>query len=70
MSRTNVDIDDALVRAAMRRYGLPSNRAAVDFTLRRLVGEAMDSAEAMTMEGAGWAGDLDDLRRTDAADPR
>lgn len=63
MTRTNIDIDDELVSEAMRRYGLPSKRAAVDLALRRLVGEAMTKQEALTMEGAGWQGDLDELRR-------
>ncbi|MGH9078148.1 MAG: type II toxin-antitoxin system VapB family antitoxin [Acidimicrobiales bacterium] len=63
MARTNIEIDDDLVSRAMRRYGLPSKRAAVDLALRRLVGEAMTKDEALAMEGAGWEGDLDGLRR-------
>jgi Arc/MetJ family transcription regulator len=70
MGRTNIDIDDSLVEQAMRRYGLSSKRAAVDLALRRLVGEAMDLEEALAMEGAGWDGDLDTLRRTEPADLR
>lgn len=62
MSRTNIDIDDQLVDEAMRRYGLRSKRAAVDFALRRLVGDAMSREEALAMEGSGWEGDLDQLR--------
>lgn len=65
MARTNIEIDDRLVDAAMRRYGLPSKRAAVDLALRRLVGDAMDRDEALAMEGTGWDGDLDDLRSND-----
>ena len=70
MARTNIDIDDSLVEQAMRRYGLSSKRAAVDLALRRLVGEAMDLEEALAMEGAGWEGDLDAIRRTEPADIR
>lgn len=62
MGRTNIEIDDALVHEAMRRYGLHSKRAAVDLALRRLAGEAMTPAEALAMEGTGWEGDLDELR--------
>lgn len=68
MSRTNVDLDDALVEEAMRRYGLPSKRAAVDLALRRLVGDGMGVEEALAMEGSGWEGDLDELRTPDAAE--
>lgn len=62
MSRTNIEIDDELVERAMRRYRLPSKRAAVDLALRRLVGEPMSREEALAAEGTGWAGDLDELR--------
>jgi Arc/MetJ family transcription regulator len=70
MARTNIDIDDSLVEQAMRRYGLSSKRAAVDLALRRLVGEAMDLDEALAMEGAGWEGDLDAIRRNEPSDLR
>ena len=63
MGRTNIEIDDRLVSEAMRRYGLRSKRAAVDFALRRLVGEAMSRDEALGMEGSGWQGDLAEMRR-------
>lgn len=63
MARTNIDLDDALVGEVMRRFGLPSKRAAVDFALRRLVGPTLTRAEMLEMEGSGWDGDLDALRR-------
>lgn len=62
MGRTNIEIDDDLVSEAMRRYGLRSKRAAVDLALRRLVGESMTREDALAMEGAGWEGDLDEMR--------
>ncbi|MBV9952961.1 MAG: type II toxin-antitoxin system VapB family antitoxin [Acidimicrobiia bacterium] len=62
MSRTNIDIDDELVAEAMRRYGLPTKRAAVDFALRRLVTKRMSREEALAMQGTGWEGDLDEMR--------
>ncbi len=63
MGRTNIEIDGELVSEAMRRYGLHSKRAAVDLALRRLVGESMSREEALEMEGAGWEGDLEEMRR-------
>jgi Arc/MetJ family transcription regulator len=65
MSRTNIDIDDELIERVMRRYRLPSKRAAVELALRRLAGEPMSRDEALAMEGAGWSGDLDELRAPD-----
>lgn len=62
MSRTNIDLDDELIEQAMSRYGFTSKRAAVDFALRRLVGEGMTREEALAMEGSGWSGDLDKMR--------
>ena len=67
MTRTNLELDDELVNEAMRRYGLPSKRAAVDFALRRLVGDARTRDEALLMEGSGWNADLDKLRADGAA---
>jgi Arc/MetJ family transcription regulator len=51
----------------MRRYRLPSKRAAVELALRRLAGEPMSRDEALAMEGAGWSGDLGELRAPDDA---
>jgi Arc/MetJ family transcription regulator len=65
MSRTNIDIDDELIERVMRRYRLPSKRAAVELALRRLAGEPMSRDEALAMEGTGWSGDLDELRAPD-----
>ena len=62
MSRTNIEIDEKLVARAMRLYRLPTKRAAVDFALRRLVGQR-DPKDILQLEGMGWGGDLDELRR-------
>jgi Arc/MetJ family transcription regulator len=62
MARTNIEIDEKLVRRVMRRYGLKTKRAAVDLALRRLDLEPMGRQEALAMRGSGWDGDLDELR--------
>ncbi|HEX8689077.1 MAG TPA: type II toxin-antitoxin system VapB family antitoxin [Solirubrobacterales bacterium] len=62
MSRTNIEIDDELIERAMRIYRLRSKREAVDYALRKLVGETMTREEMLAMEGTGWAGDLDEIR--------
>jgi Arc/MetJ family transcription regulator len=62
MTRTNIEIDDVLVDRAMRLYRLRSKREAVDLALRRLVGEPMSREEALATEGAGWVGDLGEIR--------
>ncbi|HEX3693307.1 MAG TPA: type II toxin-antitoxin system VapB family antitoxin [Solirubrobacteraceae bacterium] len=62
MTRTNVEIDEPLVRRVMGRYGLRTKRAAIDLALRRLDAEPMSAREALEMRGSGWEGDLDEQR--------
>jgi Arc/MetJ family transcription regulator len=62
MGRTNVELDDRLVGRVMKRYRLPSKRAAIDFALRRLDLEPLSRDEALAMRGSGWDGDLEQMR--------
>ncbi len=62
MTRTNIDIDDDLIRRVSSTYGLRTKREAVDFALRRLLIEPMTVSEALAMQGTGWEGDLDEMR--------
>lgn len=61
-TRTNIELDDDLVEAAMRLYGTRSKKETVDLALRRLVGARLSTEEAIAMEGSGWEGDLDRMR--------
>ncbi|MCC5950313.1 MAG: type II toxin-antitoxin system VapB family antitoxin [Nitriliruptoraceae bacterium] len=62
MSRTNIDLDDDVVKAAMQLYGTKSKKETVDLALRRLVGARLSVDEAIALEGSGWEGDLDRMR--------
>lgn len=62
MARTRIEIDEAVIARVMRRYRLPTKRAAVELALRRLDLEPMSREEALAMRGSGWEGDLDELR--------
>lgn len=62
MSRTNIDLDDELVAAAMHRYGLRTKKEAVDLALRRLVGPRLSPEFLADLEGSGWIGDLEEMR--------
>jgi Arc/MetJ family transcription regulator len=62
VTRTNIDIDDDLLAQVMRRYDLPTKRAAVDFALRRLAVGPLSRNEALSREGIGWEGDLAAMR--------
>lgn len=65
MSRTNIDLDDALVDRVMRMYRLESKRAAVQLALEQLVGDRMTTDEALAMRGVGYPLDNDELEGTD-----
>ncbi len=62
MSRTNIDLDDKACEVVMNRYQLSSKRDAVNFALRLVAGEALDLKQARKLRGAGWEGDLDEMR--------
>jgi len=62
MMRTNIVIDDTLMRDAMKSSGLKTKRAVVEAGLRLLV-ELKDQARALReLRGIGWDGDLDEMR--------
>ena len=50
--RTNIEIEEDLVKAVMFRYRLKTRTEAVDLALRRLIGHPMTREEALAMEGA------------------
>ncbi len=62
MTRTNIDIDDELVAEAMRKYDLPTKKAAVDYALRSLIGVPLTKEFLLSLEGIGWDGDLEWMR--------
>lgn len=62
MSRTNVDLDDQACKAVMDRYHLTSKRDAVNYALRLVAGETFDLKQARKLRGAGWDGDLEEMR--------
>jgi Arc/MetJ family transcription regulator len=63
MARTNIDLDDQLIAEVMRRFGVSTKKEAVDLALRRLVGAPLTSEFLLGLEGVGWDGDLESLRR-------
>ena len=63
MGRTNVVIDDRLIRQVMRIYGFRSKREAIDYSLRRLASPYAQK-DMLDMEGAGWEGNLEEMRAT------
>jgi Arc/MetJ family transcription regulator len=63
MARTNVELDDRLVREGMRRFKCRSKRELVHLALTELLRDAKRK-ELLTLRGrVKWEGDLDELRR-------
>lgn len=60
--RTNIEIDEELVTAVMRRYDLKTKKDAVDLALRRTVGMPLTREFLDEVEGMGWDGDLAEMR--------
>lgn len=52
MARTNIELDDELLRRVMKRYGVRTKTEAVDLALRQAGGQPMTIAEALAMRGA------------------
>jgi Arc/MetJ family transcription regulator len=60
--RTNIVIDDKLMRDALRASGLKTKREAVEYALRTLV-RLSRQAEIRQLRGkVDWQGDLDAMR--------
>jgi Arc/MetJ family transcription regulator len=66
VGRTNVVIDDELIERVMHLYGLRTKREAIDFALRAVAGDKK-RRDMLDLEGSGWTGDLEEMRRTRAA---
>ena len=60
--RTNIVIDDTLMRDALAASGLPSKRAAVEAGLRSLVSLHRQAGVGRLRGQVKWTGDLAKLR--------
>ena len=60
--RTNIEIDDRLMRQAMRSSGARTKRATVEAALRLLI-QTRDQASIRRLRGkVAWVGDLETSR--------
>jgi Arc/MetJ family transcription regulator len=65
--RTNIEIDDQLMRQAMRRSGARTKKAAVEAGLR-LLAETYAQGSIRKLRGkVNWEGDLDQSRSSRAS---
>jgi len=64
VSRTNIDIDDALIEEAIRLTGARTKKEVVDIALRRLVEKGSLYRSIRKLRGQlEWEGDVDAWRR-------
>ncbi|MEI6318125.1 MAG: type II toxin-antitoxin system VapB family antitoxin [Pseudomonadota bacterium] len=62
--RTNIVIDDELMRATLKATGLKTKREAVDEALRTLL-RLKQQTELRKLRGKHeWIGDIDEMRRS------
>lgn len=61
--RTNIEIDDTLLAQAMAATGQTTKRATVEEALRTVVRIRGQLEALRNLKGAGWEGDLDEMRR-------
>jgi Arc/MetJ family transcription regulator len=62
MGRTNVVVDEQLVKRVMEIYGLRSKREAIDFALRQAAGRKDRNRRMLELRGIGWEGDFEAMR--------
>lgn len=63
MARTNIEIDEALIRKAMRLTGATTKREVVDVALRRLVEKGALYGALRRLKGQlDWEGDVSKWR--------
>lgn len=68
--RTNIDINDHLIAAAMAATGLPTKKATVEEALTQLVRRHERLQALADMRNLGWTGDLAAQREERAPDPQ
>lgn len=61
--RTNIEIDDHLLAAAMAASGQATKRATVEEALRLLVRMRKQTKALAKLKGLGWEGNLGEMRQ-------
>jgi len=60
--RTNIEIDDELLKEAMAATDQTTKRATVEEAWRRVVRLHRQKRALEDLKGIGWEGDLDEMR--------
>ena len=60
--RTNIVLDDKLVKEAFKLTGAKTKRELVDMALREMI-QRRRRMDLLKLKGIGWEGDLKEMRR-------
>ena len=65
MTRTNIEIDDDLIRTVMKQNRLSTKKDAVEFALRKVVRRTPTIEEIRGLEGIGFPFTNDEIEASD-----
>ncbi len=68
MKRTNIVLNESLVKEALKLSGIKTRREVVDAALQMLVRQKKQVRMIRRLKGIGWEGDLDQMRRNRFSD--
>ena len=63
MKRTNIVLDDKLVKACMKATGIKTQRALIDYALRELLRHEAQTKILELKGNVDWKGNLNEWRR-------
>ncbi len=63
MKRTNIVVDENLIKTGLKVTGLKTQRALVDFALRELLRREAQTKILELRGNIDWTGDLETIRR-------
>lgn len=67
--RTNIDIDDKLMRATIKATGAPTKKSAVEAAMKLAVQLHRQGVAIRKLRGLGWEGNLDEMRESRIPEP-
>lgn len=67
--RTNIDIDEELLKEAMALTGQKTKKAVVEEGLKRLIRLGRQGRAIENLWGIGWEGDLEAMRTDGSREP-
>ena len=64
MKRTNIVIDEVLMKKALKATGIKTQKGVVDFALKELIRRESQKKILELMGGIEWEGDIKEMRKS------